>query len=112
MERVEYLLERLRSDEKNFEYWLSLEKEIDDFLENEATEEEKKILRYDWGLMERIFMICSGYRWDKAQNLIQQYHDAGRSAELETEIRDFWKNEAVSSEKELLRQSLPGDLLT
>ncbi|MCU7380505.1 hypothetical protein OBO34_19520 [Clostridiales Family XIII bacterium ASD5510] len=115
MERVELYLKRLRKGENNIEYWLSLEKELDNFFENEATEEEDKILREelrkDWGLMEHLFMICSGYRWEKAQALIKRYHEEGRSAGLEEDIRKFWNEEAVGSEKDEMRKNLPTDLL-
>lgn len=110
MERVEPYLKKLRASENNIEYWLSLEKEIDEFY-NEATEEEWEELQADWGLMEHLFMVCSGYRWEKAQKLIQRYHEGGRSAELEAEIRQFWKKEAVGSEKDEMQKNLPADLL-
>lgn len=112
MGKAERFIERLNPANRNtIQDWLELEKELDEFAKNEATEEELKAIYQDyWWFTEMLFMTCSGYRWEKAQSFIKRHQDEGRTASLEADVRKFWKEEAIGSEKELLQEHLPADL--
>ena len=93
--------------------WLAYEEEQNTFIEEEATEEEKKILCKDyWPILESTFMTCSGYRWERAKMLVEKYQKEGRTPELEAEVREFLQGRSLSSENELLEEHLPADFFS
>lgn len=64
MSIVDELIKKSYAKNDNPEYWFALEKEIIDIFKGDYPDEEKRRLKKDWCLRERVCMICDGYRMD------------------------------------------------
>ncbi len=111
--RIDYFVEQIEHFAADgMEGCLRVEKEVYDFLRNEATAEEAKIINEDHGgWQEPLFLACSAYRWVKAEELVERYRSHGATDELEADVRKFWREEARGSEMDVMRENLPADWL-
>lgn len=76
-------------EQDNDAYYLALEKEVDDFLDSDASEEDKEKVRGGVFGLESLYMICSGIRFEWARCNILDAVDNGLGAHAKVELYDF-----------------------
>ena len=82
-------LRELTKEQDNYEYYLALEKEVDDFLDSDASEDDKEKVRGGVFGLEALDMICSGIRFEWARCNILEAVDKGLGAHIKVELYDF-----------------------